>query len=284
MGLCPKPRKLLKKLDQNFNVLYNIYMERKSILITRFIYIFTAIIIISISIWRAESIRSAALPVSLVEHHETIYIDGDNSAYNLPLKEMFDRIVYIDAGHGGIDPGVTRGGVYEKDINLAVALMVYDLLLECFSGIHPVMSRFDDSAVNRYRRAEEGSRYADMIVSIHCNSFSMAGVRGTETYFDRNQILGTNNRLVVTSMELAEIMQRNIVEISGFNDRGARNIHDFGMEFVITTAPTVPSVLVELGYMSNPDELVWLTSPHYQGLLAVGIYKGILEVFGFGAN
>jgi len=259
-------------------------MERNAIILPRLYYILISALVIAIFITRAENMRNAVLPAALhvpelvTEHMEEVdeaYVHNYGN-----LKDIYDKIVYIDPGHGGIDDGASVGGHNEKDINLNIALMVYNMLRESGSGIHPVLSRQGDVFIGRYDRAAQGSAAADIIVSIHCNTFEQRSVHGTETYYDKNQILGPSVRTGFTSMELAEIIQRNIIEATGSRDRGARDINQFRMELAMTTAARVPSVVVEAGYMTNPAELALLVTEEYQHKLAVGIFNGILEAFG----
>ena len=255
-------------------------MERIEILFPRLVYIFVSLIIITAAIIFIESTRERVEGYVPFFEDYYVYGYGEEPSVQEALRDIHSRIVFIDPGHGGIDGGVVVAGVMEKDIVLAISLMVYDLIRASDAGIYPILSRREDVFVRPHDRADAGSAVADMIVSVHLNSFDMQSVYGTEVYFDANQVLRSDLRLNMTSRQLAEIMQRNIVESAGSRDRGARNIHDHGFQFVLTTAPDIPSVILELGYLTNPAERARLVTAEYQMLLAIGIYNGIREAFG----
>ena len=206
---------------------------------------------------------------------ETEFLDSEIIVHMKTMKDIYDKIVYIDAGHGGADDGAARDMNYEKNINLNIALMLYDMIEKGGSGIKALLSRDSDIEIDRYDRAAQGSLLADAIVSIHCNTFTSSSVHGTETLFNPGQIM-SGSRLNMSILEYSNILQRNLCAEIGSRDRGLQERPDL----VVLAASSVPSVILEVGYMSNRDELQKLIDTEYQRKIAVGIYNGILEVFG----
>jgi N-acetylmuramoyl-L-alanine amidase len=170
--------------------------------------------------------------------------------------------VIIDAGHGGKDSGEVSPwtGVKEKDLTLDTAKRVQKLL----SGkVHTVLMRDDDTFVELDDRvARASNREATILVSIHYNG-GPAALRGPETYYWR-----------VDSHGLATRVQRSIAGIapvqSGNRGMVRRRIR-------LTRNPNVPSILVEVGYLSNPSEVRLCSDPGYRDRMAAAIARAILD-------
>jgi N-acetylmuramoyl-L-alanine amidase len=194
------------------------------------------------------------------------------------IKGMYDKIVCLDPGHGGIDDGASRNGIKEQDINMAVALLVKEMLEEQ-TDIHPILSRTDEYGPKSLDRAAQASSEADMLVSIHCNTYGEQGidneVHGTEVHYSPDQILADNPRFRLDSSELAAILLDSVCKAAGSKSRGLFDKTDL----VITSNATIPCVLVEMGFMSNAEERKKLNSQEYQQMLARGIYNGIVAAF-----
>lgn len=149
------------------------------------------------------------------------------------------QIVYLDAGHGGKDQGTSYQEVLEKDINLAVAKKVQKLLTD--AGYQVEMTRSDDTKVDNYARAELANKAgANVFVSIHCNYLEKGEASGIEIYYDSNNAEGG---------VLAKKVQNWLVNMTGAKDRGTRT-----EDFIVTRETTMPSILVELGYLSDSTE------------------------------
>jgi len=189
-------------------------------------------------------------------------------------QPLSGKIIVIDAGHGGIDPGANRPGIAEKDINLAIALHLKDILHNY--GAKVILSResdidlsqnCDNPKVNgRYRRdlaarlemVEESD--ADLFVSIHANVSSNTKRRGPESfYFAKSE----------ASQSLANSIQAEFQVIT--NAIKQANPGDY---FVLRRNK-VAAALIEVGYITNPDERSLLQSREYQYKLAEAIAKGI---------
>ncbi|MCL2407753.1 MAG: N-acetylmuramoyl-L-alanine amidase [Defluviitaleaceae bacterium] len=258
-------------------------MRFKQIFLPRLLFIALCITLISVFIANAET---TLLPYVVVferedENNVYVYIDEEVLALRQYLRENHSIIIYIDPGHGGVDSGTDIASpFYEKYINFSVALMLYEMFLESDTGIFPILSRQGDYDISRFDRAAIGSALADVIVSIHANSFRDSAVRGVETYYDVRQELSPHVRFDITSHDLALAVHYNVISATGAHSRGARDTNRWReVGFVITSGSTVPAILLEMGYLSNQDERALLVTENYQRLMALGIYNGIIELF-----
>lgn len=171
--------------------------------------------------------------------------------------------VLLDAGHGGKDPGATYGGVTEKSLNSAVAAMVAQGLTAL--GARVVETRESDAYVSLDDRVSAGQG-ADLFVSIHANAFKRTDVHGVEVYHQADRPTSGEAR------KLARYLLESIVGATGARDRGVRE-DVRGLR--VLRKSTMPAVLVEMGYMSNPAELSQLKDPAYQAAIAEAIVTGI---------
>ncbi|WP_010268302.1 N-acetylmuramoyl-L-alanine amidase [Paenibacillus senegalensis] len=179
------------------------------------------------------------------------------------VEEAKFRIV-IDAGHGGKDPGaIGASGAYEKDFNLSLAKKLYQLL-EQEPLFESRLTREDDQFIElEERTAMANDWYADVLVSIHANTFEDPAVSGTETlYYNAD------------SIALAEALQGEVASALNIRDRGMRK-----EDFVILTSTQMPSVIVEVGYLTNPQEETLLLSSDGQDRAAKAIFEGLKNYF-----
>ena len=177
-------------------------------------------------------------------------------------KDDDDFHVVLDPGHGGEDPGAVVGEIYEKDINLSVALLVHDIL-SAQDGVTVSMTRNDDSFPSLSERAEFANREgADLYVSIHANALDDETYSGLFTFYHPNKR---------SSKEIAELIQDSASNASGAINRGVRSEN-----YVVLRETDMPAVLVETGFMTCPEELSLLIDDEYQTKIAKGISEGIL--------
>ncbi|WP_434685429.1 N-acetylmuramoyl-L-alanine amidase [Pseudanabaena minima] len=172
------------------------------------------------------------------------------------------QLVVIDPGHGGPDVGATRNGVYEKDIVLAMSKQLGRILQQM--GYSVMYTRTEDIDLDLEPRVQmaENAR-ASAFVSVHVNSLdaSSSQVNGVETYHAPSASLGKN---------LAELVHQQIIASTGANDRGVRSAR-----FYVITKTSMPAILVETGFITNPSEASRLVDSNYQGRMAVAIAQGI---------
>ncbi|WP_071393459.1 N-acetylmuramoyl-L-alanine amidase [Bacillus tuaregi] len=178
-----------------------------------------------------------------------------------------NRIITIDAGHGGKDVGAVNGDIYEKDIALAVAKLVEQKLKS--AGAKTVMTRSSDTYPTLDGRVQTSiNNHSEMFVSIHTNA-ATPSASGTETYYDTSK-----NENGAESRELAIEIQKQLIALIGTKDRGAKD-----NSFLVIREQHIPSVLVELAFISNSGDLAKLTSPEYQELFAEAIFRGIKSYY-----
>lgn len=234
----------------------------------------------------------ATTSVSTVITTETTFTKGSLSG----------RKIYLDAGHGGTDPGAISAGVQEKVLNLQVALKVQALLLS--QGAEVVMSRTGDQFIPLNEiSARANASQADIFVSLHHNSATEAAY-GIETYsygasngrslsfslpeIDLEENSTSNNQKALNELEtlnstfsrltdsdrLSQNIQNGLVSSTGAYDRGAKK-----NDFHVIRETNMPAILTELGFITNPSERAKLVTDSYQNQLANGVVNGIKVYF-----
>lgn len=188
-----------------------------------------------------------------------------------------NRVVVIDAGHGGVDPGaVGKNTVLEKDVTLAVAKRLQALVQQ--SGAKTIMVREDDSDLGtsqgllKRKREDLAQRLklamdaqAEVYLSIHANSFPDAKLTGAQTFYHSDSLEGKL---------LAQSIQQELNNMTN-GKRIAKGNQDI---YVLKKAHQA-AVTVELGFLSNLEEEQLLTTPEYQQKLAVAVYQGLSAYF-----
>jgi N-acetylmuramoyl-L-alanine amidase len=190
--------------------------------------------------------------------------------------ELEELRVVVDAGHGGHDTGaIGRTGLQEKEVNLDIARRVYRRLQAM--GVTARMTRVDGNPVRpwargnyRQQRRELYARCAvandmgaDLFVSIHCNARRSNPMehRGTETYYRK-----------ADSLPFARVMQEEVVKAVGLLDSG---VIRHPKSIIVLHGTKCPSVLVEVAYLSHPDDEAQLATPMLRDHAAQGIANGI---------
>lgn len=223
-------------------------------------------------------------------------------------------IVVIDAGHGGKDPGAMGSKSKEKDIALAVALKTGRYIEQNLTGVKVIYTRRSDKFVELRRRGQIANEVkADLFISIHCNANNSSSPYGAETYaigvedkrskanmnvammenasilleenqedhYDGFNISSTESYIGLTlfqsehldqSLDLAGRIQKQFKTRVGRKDRG---VHQAG--FLVLWRTAMPSVLIELGFLSNNTEEAFLKSEKGQTYMASAIYRAVKE-------
>ncbi|CDF58850.1 N-acetylmuramoyl-L-alanine amidase CwlD [Thermobrachium celere] len=187
-----------------------------------------------------------------------------------------NRVIIIDAGHGGIDPGaIGRDGTIEKDINLSISLKLKAYLED--AGFTCIMIReVDEGLYSEYGRVRDKKnedlrnrrqfikKYkADLFISIHLNFFPESQYYGAQVFYPKNDS---------KSEEIAKLIQSELIKtLNRGNKREAKGTNDI---YVIRDNE-IPSVLVECGFLSNYEEEQLLKREDYQNKIAWAIFKGI---------
>ena len=215
----------------------------------------------------------------------------------------------IDAGHGAHDPGAVSAYGQEKDVVLAVALKLRDLLVS--QGIEVIMTRDTDTFLELQQRADFANPNINIFISIHANSVNQTSANGIETWVFgvpleqstlsqaiqengggaegaaltrdalefANSIPGkiVQEEQLRLSLSLAEEVQNELVAATGAQDRGVKK-----NAFVVIRNARTAAILVELGFISSSDEGPKLISDAYQNVLAASLAKGIQNFFSGG--
>lgn len=184
----------------------------------------------------------------------------------IPLPTLNSRrIVVVDPGHGGPDVGaVGINGLRETTITLAMGLEVARLLQQ--QGVQVYLTRTDERDVDLPPRVALAERVnATVFVSIHANAISMSrpDVNGLETYHSRGSTEG--NRL-------AQYVHNSILQNINVRDRGVR-----GAGFYVIKNTSMPSILVETGFVTGAEDAPRLADPNYRNQMAAAIVRGILQ-------
>ncbi|MDD3173939.1 MAG: N-acetylmuramoyl-L-alanine amidase [Herbinix sp.] len=202
-----------------------------------------------------------------------IYEDENN--YYLDLRkpsEVYDRILVIDAGHGGKDGGALSkdGTVFEKNINLDIVLNLKELLDK--EDIKVYYTRTADDKVFLRPRAELANAVdCDYFISIHCNANDITSPNGTEILYYDTSFKG------VKSSGLASIFSEEIGSVISLKNRGSIK-KQMGDIFIMDKS-RVPMILIETGYMTNNADLAYLSNAANRKAVAQGIFNGIMRAY-----
>ena len=222
------------------------------------------------------------------------------------------KTIVIDAGHGGKDPGASGKHSREKDIALSVALKTGKYIQDNLPGVKVIYTRSSDKFIPLHKRGDiANSNNADLFISIHCNANNSSKIYGAETYVLGTEEKRTKINMEVAMKENAAILleessdnnyddfdpnsQESLINLTLFQGenldlsldvaqriqkqfservgRKDRSVHQAG--FLVLWKTAMPSVLVELGYISNPTEEKFLNSKEGQVFMASAIYRAV---------
>lgn len=234
-------------------------------------------------------------------------LEQDDS-YQLAKDKMKFDVVVIDAGHGGKDPGsIGYRGIKEKDVVLDVALKLGEYINEYLPDVKVVYTRKTDKFIGLKERGTIANKAeGDLFVSIHCNSFKERRAKGSEVYFlglhrskEAFEVMKQENSVIkleddpqkteLTQNELLiyELANRGYMSVSEqiagmvehqFDDRAqrrSRGVKQAG--FIVLYHASMPAILTELGFISNPSEARFLTSDYGKAIMASAIFRAIRD-------
>ena len=218
-----------------------------------------------------EKNKKATLKVQLKGIYDTFYYVENEKLYISFFKpaDVYEYIVVVDAGHGGVGVGTTQGEIYEKDINLQVTMRLREMF-EKQNEVKVYYTRLSDVGYSVYERVDfANSLKADLFVSIHSNSYEGTDeVNGTEVLYSENKTDDTYH-----SKWFANIMLKEVAKVS---DTKKRDLVVGDYVHIVRSA-RMPVALVEMGYMTNKADLKILQSESGQKKFAEGIYNGIMS-------
>ena len=221
--------------------------------------------------------------VALILMTASIYEIKENSEDVMKYMPVTNKVIILDAGHGGIDSGTLNDDktILEKDINLAITHKIRELLES--SGAHVILTREDDSSLyvedgkktirqkynenlkNRKKIIQESS--ADMFISIHLNKFQESKYYGAQTFYPAGK---EDDKQLATYIqgELKRVVDKT-------NNRKIKSTNDI----YLIKDNEIPSTLIECGFLSNDKEAKLLNDEEYQDRIAWSIYVGIQKYF-----
>jgi N-acetylmuramoyl-L-alanine amidase len=187
---------------------------------------------------------------------------------NQTAKPLQNRIIILDPGHGGKDPGTVKGSVSEKSITLKVSTQVKQLLEN--AGAKVYMTRTGDTYPSLQDRVDfTQANYGEIFVSVHVNSAANASAQGTETYY----AISTGD-MYQEDIDLATFVNNQIVNNLNMKNRGVKQ-----EQYYVIRNMVIPSILVELGFLTNTEDHNKMTNDQYVKLFAESIYNGILQYY-----
>lgn len=204
-----------------------------------------------------------------------ISANNKNAKGTTTTNSSTSKTVIIDSGHGGADGGKEgKSGIQEKTINLSIAYKLKDILEA--DGINVIMTRTDDNGLynenDSNKKASDmkkrcqiiNSSKADMVISIHQNSFSDSKVSGAQVFYYTHSAEGK---------KLAGILQNSFKTY--INNNNTR-VEKANKTYYMLVNTKIPIVIAECGFLSNPEEEALLSSEEYQQSIAKALYNGIV--------
>ncbi|AXI10746.1 SH3 domain-containing protein [Oceanobacillus sp. 143] len=200
-------------------------------------------------------------PADTVENGLT---DNDNTAIDSSTGgSLAGYNIVIDPGHGGNDPGaIGLGGVYEKDLVSSTSDIVVKQLRA--AGATVIVTRLGDHYISLNQRAHISNSYnTDAFISLHYNAFPIIGVHGVNTYYSSQ-----------SDYQLARNVHSSLVSNVNLNNRGI-----IQENYKVLRSTNAPSILMELGFITNPNDLSIIQTSDYQFKVAQSITNGLINYF-----
>ena len=199
------------------------------------------------------------------------FITANNSKYNL---DLLGKVIYIDPGHGGKDPGSIYKDIYEKDINLEICLKLQKILES--EGAIVYLTRYGDYDLsnNSYSRKKSdlnnrakiiNESGADIYISIHLNSISSSTWRGAQVFYD-----DVNEK----NIEIANLFQEQFKK----DLKTTRKVKEI-TNMLMNRKIKIPGILIEAGFLSNPNDRYLLRQDDYQYKICNSIRTGLIKYF-----
>lgn len=205
-------------------------------------------------------------------YEATVYVNGKRHTGYIHKNDVTNsngKVIVIDAGHGGTDPGAVGNGLLEKEITLDIALRTKQLLEE--TGFTVIMTRESDVYPSLKQRTDlANNANADIFVSIHVNA---GGGTGIETWWHDKAPEPQKRQL------LATYIQNELIAATGARNRGVKSPTRDKGNFHVTRETKMPSALVEVGFIDNASDAAKLSESSYRQQIATGIVQGIIRYF-----
>lgn len=245
-----------------------------------------------------------------------IMLLGINTSFTFPEVDVFTynniKTVVLDAGHGGKDPGTSGSSSKEKNVSLDVVLKIESFLKTQHPNLKVILTRRTDEFIELAERANIANKNkADFFISVHCNANDNKTIQGSETYVmglhkeeDNIQMIMNENASILMekdyeknyegfdphsiesyimfsmvqnvylkqSLAFASKIEKNMITHTKRKSRGVKQAG-----FLVLWKTTMPSVLIEIGFLSNKEEEKYLNSTEGKTAIAKSIFKAITE-------
>lgn len=200
------------------------------------------------------------------------FVSANTKKSNL---ELLGKVIYLDSGHGGLDPGTVYKNIYEKDINLEICKKLEQVLEE--EGAIVYMTRDGDydlsnNYTNSRKKSDLNNRAkiinasgADIYISIHLNSISSSTWSGAQVFYD-----DVNSKNYNFAILMQEQLKKDL--------KTTREVKEIST-MLMNRKITIPGILVEAGFLSNPNDRYLLQKSDYQYKIVESIKKGIIKYF-----
>lgn len=187
-------------------------------------------------------------------------------------SNIYDKIIILDPGHGGYDVGATRSNIYESRINYGILYTyIHDLFED--SGIKVYYTRETDVYSHYTTRAAWAKQInPDFYISLHCNANDSAIYKGTNVYFSSK-----NNKTLANGLSSKVMASLFLDRICSSIDLQKNYVGN--ADYTVLCDNSVPSILIEIAFMSNPDDLTKLVNTEFQKSVSKVIYDTILEIY-----
>lgn len=227
-----------------------------------------------------KHITAAAAVCALLFVSVTAFWEFREKTAEAFVTPLDGRVVIVDPGHGGADSGAVANGAVEKELNLEISRLLSEYIEE--GGGTAILTRTDDSDTAdpsrgnmswkqsdlKSRRDDIEKFDADAFVSIHMNKFPQEKYHGAQVFYTESS---------EESKALGEAVQDALKELT--DNTNTRAAKPSGSAIYVLKENTVPSVLVECGFLSNTEEAHRLLTPEYRRKTAWGIYIGLIRYF-----
>ena len=229
--------------------------------------------IASLSYYKEKGEGVIVLGLDMVYELEQTFHNGSLYLDFLRPQDIYDKVIVVDAGHGGRAVGAVKKEFYEKNVNLSIVKELKALLDKEQRKIGVYYTRLDDSNPTFDQRVQLANKaQANLFISVHNNAASTGGFsgrNGTEVLFSES------DTGALSSKQFATICAEQVSKHLGSRNLGLVK----GDSIYIVRTSEVPVALVECGYMTNKEELEKLVTEEYQKKIAQGIYGAINEAF-----
>lgn len=192
------------------------------------------------------------------------------NAVDVAGSSLAGRVLVIDAGHGGPDRGVQASGLAEADVALDVALRMERRLAP--TGVVSVLTRTGDTAVDDHARIEQANAVgADLVLSLHCDAHTSPGAGGVASFYWGDVRVGARSSV---GAQLAQLVQSEVVARTGLADL---RTHACTIDMVRLTR--MPTVQVELGYLTSPHDAQRLADPAFRDAAAEALVIAVQRLY-----